>query len=918
MFKVLHSSKTKTFKNLFSLDARFVSETPLFKSRACFKSPVEYSNISKKSTFNNPSPFTRRFYCPGSFTYKTHRIYPQTVNKRCLFSSSQISNKGSGSKRSSNSNRYSSTAGNCFLLATGSVALYITFSKKDSILESDLVNKLRSLIRYFARFNFAPKTLQCASNSEASPPPSPLDHLLIEPLDQSEKRSFLIDMLKKQLDFLLSAKRAIFFALNEHLIEPIKTMTRFFYLLALFSPVFVTVPILFACDFIFPNENGSNSKCWQLWYSLVSNQMSLAGPAFIKLSQWAATRTDIFSLEFCDELSKFHSRNKPHSFAFTLKSIQDTLTLDIDTVFEWIEQTPLGVGAIAQVHKAKLRQEFVDDLLEKSQKYLENETSENGSKKRSNSSRPRLVGNESSVDYTIEYINSIFPLLISKKPNCRIKPDFWDAERFAKLSQFLSCNQTVVLKILHPRVEKLMNRDLRILSFFAKLASYIPTLKWLSLDEEVKIFGDLMKSQLDLRIEAANMVLFDKNFKDRNSVDFPIPIVQLSSKNVLVETIVDGIPLNIFLESLPNSFGPEMAKIGLNSFMRMLISDNFVHSDLHPGNIVVNFSPPQPLPWPLKTFLKLVYFKQLVDYKLGKIPERPKLVVDEFGIGADKMPSEKQVSETVLQLYKNHQNVTDYINKLFAAGYKPRMTYLDSGLVTVLNKVSRRNFLDLFEAVCSFDGYRAGSLMVTRSRTPELVLNADEFSLEIQDIVTEVKKSSLSLSQVTASQILGRALNSSRVFHVRVDPSFVNVAVAILILEGIGRQMDENLDLLNTSLPILREVMRFEAQQSLDPRNISLSENQKTFATIDDMNGESIMVSTETFSDEKDIQLKPGSDDSDELESKAIEFSHKVGVLKFWAYVEFKHYIDSVSTWLYDENFEIFGQFSPFVEFISY
>jgi len=42
--------------------------------------------------------------------------------------------------------------------------------------------------------------------------------------------------------------------------------------------------------------------------------------------------------------------------------------------------------------------------------------------------------------------------------------------------------------------------------------------------------------------------------------------------------------------------------------------------------------------------------------------------------------------------------------------------------------------------------------------------------------------------------------------HVRMEGDFVNTVISILLLEGIGRQLDPGLDLFKSALPILRQV----------------------------------------------------------------------------------------------------------------
>ena len=42
----------------------------------------------------------------------------------------------------------------------------------------------------------------------------------------------------------------------------------------------------------------------------------------------------------------------------------------------------------------------------------------------------------------------------------------------------------------------------------------------------------------------------------------------------------------------------------------------------------------------------------------------------------------------------------------------------------------------------------------------------------------------------------------------KMEADFINTVISVLLLEGIGRQLDPNLDLFKSSLPILRQLGR--------------------------------------------------------------------------------------------------------------
>lgn len=191
----------------------------------------------------------------------------------------------------------------------------------------------------------------------------------------------------------------------------------------------------------------------------------------------------------------------------------------------------------------------------------------------------------------------------------------------------------------------------------------------------------------------------------------------------------------------------------------------------------------------------------------------------------DAHPTSRRSSESVIsQLRTLVDNPTGWraaMDSLRAEGWSPEIVFVDAGLITTLDGVNRQNFLDLFQAVAEFDGYRAGMLMVERCRTPELAIDTETFALKMQHIVLNVKRKTFSLGQIKISDILTAVLRAVRQHHVKMEADFVNTVISILLLEGIGRQLDPNLDLFKSALPILRQL----------GRQMSTQENMKQINT---------------------------------------------------------------------------------------
>lgn len=549
-------------------------------------------------------------------------------------------------------------------------------------------------------------------------------------LEESEQEwQELYNEVPAERSLLYRAWRTIAIPFRIWIFEPIATGFRFLHLVFIFVPVMVSVPMIF---FGTRDPEHDNERYGSLlWYRFLVYQMESAGPTFIKLGQWAASRTDIFPDEMCDMMSKLHSNVTAHSLRKTKAIIRKAFGgRKFEDIFEEFDEKPLGVGAIAQVYKAKLKPDL-----------LPNRTKEDSKKAK----------------------RSLTPLVVQSMPE--IVP-----------------STSVAIKVLHPRVEKTVHRDLRIMMFFAKLLNAIPTLEWFSFPDEVAQFDEMMRLQLDLRIEANNLTKFQENFKSRSLVTFPFPYVEYTTRQVLIEEYAHGVPLSHFLEH-GGVYNDDLADTGLDAFLHMLILDNFVHADLHPGNIMVRFFKPEEQPFfgQMKEIFGLTKFKPIHD----------DAVTDD--IIARLKPLRKKKVEWLAEL--------DQIEK---EGYRPQLIFIDTGLVTELNDVNRKNFLDLFSSVANFDGHKAGTLMVERCRQPTAVLDPEIFALKMQHLVLGVKSQTFALGKIKIGDVLNTVLSMVREHHVRMEGDFVNVVLSILLLEGIGRQLNPNMDLFKSAIPFLR------------------------------------------------------------------------------------------------------------------
>jgi len=192
------------------------------------------------------------------------------------------------------------------------------------------------------------------------------------------------------------------------------------------------------------------------------------GPCFIKLSQWASTRPDLFPPRLVQRLTRLQS---DVTIRYPSSVVEQTLTESFGNQWREVIEIdllhPIGAGSVAQVFRGKMR----------------------------------------------------------------------DGSR------------DVAVKMIHPHVEELVKVDMELLSVFAFLMDQFPSLEILSLGETCRQFAESMRHQLDLRIEARNLVQFASKFTAEKWAIFPEPVQGLVSKHVLVETLLEGAPITSYMNA---------------------------------------------------------------------------------------------------------------------------------------------------------------------------------------------------------------------------------------------------------------------------------------------------------------------------------------------------------------------------------
>ncbi|XP_041460416.1 uncharacterized aarF domain-containing protein kinase 2-like [Lytechinus variegatus] len=483
--------------------------------------------------------------------------------------------------------------------------------------------------------------------------------------------------------------------LASNLVQCVLVSLRYIRNSILFGPLLFSYPLVL----LFPD------RLQDVWLRALLRSIELSGPTFIKLGQWASTRRDIFAQDFCDQLSKLHRNAPSHSLEYTEKALEHAFGMLWNDIFrlESGNETVYS-GCVGQVHKAYMRLDVYKAIMEGRDKGLRDW-------------RMRLLD---PVRDEGEWI-------------------------------------PVAVKVLHPGIYECVHLDLRIIHVFARILNLIPGLHWLSPVDLVDEFESLMKNQINLKLEAENLDKFHQNFSKVPHIKVPQPVWPFVTEDILVETFESGQSISTFISHDPDNLDEKgikkiLAKMGVDVILKMIFVDNFVHADLHPGNILVQ-GVEEALDQPCRT----------VDF---------------------------------------HDHITEFQVYLKHTSNPLKLVLLDTGITSHLEERDFKNFYQVFTAIVLRKGDVVAELFVEHASSNECK-DVEKFKDDMSALVEKAHEQTLQLSKMQVGQLL-RELFALMIHHkVKLESNFASIILAIMVLEGLGRSLDPHLDILEAAKPVL-------------------------------------------------------------------------------------------------------------------
>ena len=252
------------------------------------------------------------------------------------------------------------------------------------------------------------------------------------------------------------------------------------------------------------------------------------GPAFIKLGQMLSTRSDLLGEQVASDLSRLQDRLAPFPASEARATIEAAFGQPVETLYESFDDRPVSAASIAQVHYAIVRD--------------------------------------------------------------TIEPDDPPADAAAAPIEAEVALREVAVKILRPGIETALARDIDLLYWIAGwVETTQPRLRRLKPVEVVATFAATVRTEMDLRLEAAAASELAGNFADDPTYHVPEIDWRRTARRVMTQARLTGIPMDD---------SEAMAAAGLDIdevlaraaaiFFRQVFRDGYFHGDQHPGNMVVD------------------------------------------------------------------------------------------------------------------------------------------------------------------------------------------------------------------------------------------------------------------------------------------------------------------------------------------
>jgi ubiquinone biosynthesis protein len=153
----------------------------------------------------------------------------------------------------------------------------------------------------------------------------------------------------------------------------------------------------------------------------------------------------------------------------------------------------------------------------------------------------------------------------------------------------LKDDQVVAVKVQRPEVKKILETDIEIMFYVAKLLEKnIQAIRKFTPVKIITEFSRWTEKEVDFKKEAINAKIFAKNFSKSKTVKTVQIHSNLTTSRILVMEFIDGIELHNIKEIRRQKINLRpILNNGFDTILTQVFIHGFFHADPHPGNILI-------------------------------------------------------------------------------------------------------------------------------------------------------------------------------------------------------------------------------------------------------------------------------------------------------------------------------------------
>ncbi|MFI4916808.1 MAG: ABC1 kinase family protein [Phycisphaerales bacterium JB060] len=309
----------------------------------------------------------------------------------------------------------------------------------------------------------------------------------------------------------------------------------------------------------------------------------------------------------------------------------------------------------------------------------------------------------------------------------------------------------VVLKVLRPGIEAVIEADLEIMATLAEFIEDRFTDLGYSPVEVVEQFRRQVRREIDLELERRSMARMAAAFAEDDRVRFPRVYPQHSTPEILCMERIDGVLLSDFKKHPEDHFTEaqrrEIVAIGSDVVFRQCFETGFFHADPHPGNIFVLIDP----------------------------------TVDARGEGKASELAMRQAPEV-------------------------RLCFIDYGMTGNIDPRTAEVLADLVQGTIAGDLDRVLDVVIELTGVSPMKAHDRVFRADAWEFISRFQ--SASLADLRMGALLSEFFAKLRKHKLRVPADIVYLIKAVTTIEGVGEMVCPSFDLVSHVRPHIEGLLR--------------------------------------------------------------------------------------------------------------